>query len=157
MGWPSLFNLLSRPLPVGERAPDFRLPDERGQMVVLNELRGTPVLLVFYPGDDTYGCTRQLCEIRDAWAEISQAGVTVFGVNPQSASSHQRFRDKYSFPFSILVDEGQRVTRFYQASGLIVRRTVVLVGRTGKILLSERGKPSPETVLAALKSDTDSH
>jgi peroxiredoxin Q/BCP len=154
MGWPSLFNLLSKPLSVGDCAPDFRSRDENGQTVTLSELHGKPVLLVFYPGDDTYGCTRQLCEIRDAWDELKNAGVVVLGVNPQNADSHRRFRKKYDFPFSILVDEGQQVARLYRAGGLIVRRTVVLVGRDGRILLSERGKPSPQRVLAVL--DTES-
>lgn len=150
MAWPFLFGIFAKPLDIGTPAPDFQLPDERGNTVTLSGLRGTPVLLVFYPGDDTYGCTRQLCEIRDAWEAVRETGIEVFGVNPQSAASHLRFREKYRLPFPILVDAGQRVARLYQAAGLIVRRTVVLVGRDGRILLSERGKPTPARVLEAL-------
>jgi len=149
----SFLGLFTKPLPVGAKAPDFRLPDESGEMVVLSDLRGQPVLLVFYPGDDTYGCTKQFCEIRDSWSSLSAAGITVFGVNPQSAESHRKFREKYDFPFRILVDPGQRVARLYQASGIIVKRTVVLIGRNGDILLSQRGKPTTETMLRALASD----
>lgn len=117
----------------------------------LEDYRGAPVLLVFYPGDDTFGCRRQLCEIRDSWQELAAHGVKVFGVNPQGAESHQRFRSKYGFPFPILVDAGQRVAKLYRASGFIVKRTVVLVGAQGQILLAERGAPSPRRVLDALE------
>jgi peroxiredoxin Q/BCP len=113
-------------------------------------LRGTPVLLVFYPGDDTYGCRKQLCEIRDSWQALRARGVAVFGVNPQSAASHEKFGGKYGFPFPILVDSGQRIARLYRASGLMVKRTVVLIDTGGTIVFSERGMPSPDKVLAAL-------
>ncbi len=147
---PAVFGIGQKPLEVGTPAPGFELPDEHGQMHSLSKLRGNPVLLVFYPGDDTFGCRRQLCEIRDSWTSLEASGVHVFGVNPQSADSHQRFRGKYSFPFPILVDVGQRVARLYNANGWIVKRTVVLIGADGRILFAERGAPSPSRVLAAL-------
>lgn len=122
-----MFSLFEKPLAKGEPAPDFQLLDESGETHKLSAYRGQPVLLVFYPGDDTYGCRKQLCEIRDSWEAIQQAGVRVFGVNPQSADSHLQFREKYAFPFPILVDSGQRVAALYRAGGWIVKRTVVLV------------------------------
>jgi thioredoxin-dependent peroxiredoxin len=139
----------SDPLPTGAPAPDFSLPDECGRTVTLSALKGKNVVLVFYPGDDTPGCTRQLCEFRDSWEAVRQRGVEVFGVNPQSARSHTRFRGKFQFPFSLLVDKGRRVAKLYQASGLIVKRTVYLIGPDGVIRFARRGMPSPSEVLAA--------
>lgn len=145
-----MWSLFEKPLPAGAPAPDFEAPDETGNLHRLSALRGAPVLLVFYPGDDTYGCRKQLCEIRDSWHAFRDRGVTVFGVNPQSADSHQKFRGKYAFPFPILVDSGQRIARAYRASGWMVKRTVVLIDAGGMIVFSERGMPSPRRVLAAL-------
>lgn len=145
-----MWALFEKPLPAGTPAPDFEAPDADGTLHRLSALRGTPVLLVFYPGDDTYGCRKQLCEIRDSWQEFRARGVAVFGVNPQSAESHQKFGGKYGFPFPILVDSGQRIARLYRASGLMVKRTVVLIDARGTIVFAERGMPSPAKVLAAL-------
>jgi thioredoxin-dependent peroxiredoxin len=140
-----------QPLAVGTMAPDFELPDEQGAVHRLSDYRGMPVLLVFYPGDDTYGCRKQLCELRDSWEGLQASGVKVFGLNPQSAESHQQFRHKYSFPFPILVDSGQAVARLYNSAGWIVKRTVVLVGEDGRIVIARRGKPGPSEILAALR------
>jgi peroxiredoxin Q/BCP len=107
------------------------------------------VALVFYPGDDTPGCTKQLCQFRDDWSQATKRGVLVFGVNPQNARHHANFRKKFQFPFPLLVDERQKVAEAYHANGLIVKRTVYLIGRDGKILFARRGMPSPGEVLAA--------
>ena len=143
--------LFSTPLPAGTPAPDFTLPDDSGRTVKLSKLRGKNVVLVFYPGDDTPGCTKQLCQFRDDWADARKRGVEVFGVNPQSAEKHQRFRSKFKFPFPLLVDKGQQVAALYKANGLIVKRTVYLIGPDGKILFAKRGMPQPAEVLAAAK------
>ena len=82
--------LFSDPLKVGTPAPDFTLPDQGGQKVSLAKLRGRNVVLVFYPGDDTPGCTKQLCEFRDDWRAAHDLGVEIFGVNPQSARKATR-------------------------------------------------------------------
>ena len=140
--------LFSNPLPVGSVAPDFTLPDESGKRVSLSALRGRSVVLVFYPGDDTTVCRKQLCEFRDDWKEARQRKAAVFGVNPQSAASHTRFREKFQFPFPLLVDEGQKVAALYHADGLFVKRTVYLIGPDGRIRFGKRGKPSPKEVLA---------
>jgi len=142
--------LFSDPLPVGSQAPDFSLPDDAGQEVSLRALRGEPVVLVFYPGDDTPGCTKQLCQFRDDWARARARGVKVFGVNPQGAPSHLKFRRKYKLPFPLLVDKGQKVAESYRANGLIVKRTVYAIDGAGVIRLARRGMPKPEEVLAAL-------
>jgi len=143
--------LFSDPLAVGADAPEFSVPDDSGRTVTLSALRGRYVVLVFYPGDDTPGCTKQLCEFRDEWRQATARGVEVFGVNPQNARQHSNFRKKFQFPFPLLVDERQKVAEAYHANGLIVKRTVYLIGRDGKILFARRGMPSPGDVLAAVK------
>jgi len=141
--------LFSDPLPVGSKAPDFSLSDETGTTVTLASLRGKNVALVFYPADFTPTCTKQLCEFRDHWDHAKSRNVAVFGVNSQPASKHKDFRAKFKFPFPLLVDKGQQVGRLYQTSGLIVKRTVYLIGPDGTILYARRGKPDPGEVLAA--------
>jgi len=143
--------LFSDPLPVGQPAPEFSLPDEHGRTVSLAKLRGRNVVLVFYPGDDTPGCTKQLCEFRDDWRSARGRGVDVFGVNPQGPESHEKFRKKYKLPFPLLVDRGQQVAELYHANGLIVKRTVYLIGPDGVIRFAQRGKPLPSEVLGAAK------
>ena len=139
--------LFSDPLPVGTRAPDFTLPDDSGHPVSLSALRGQEVVLVFYPGDDTPGCTKQLCQFRDHWSEAQARGVKIFGVNPQGAASHGKFRQKFHFPFPLLVDAGQKVAALYHANGLMVKRTVYRIGPDGVIQFSRRGMPDSQEVL----------
>jgi thioredoxin-dependent peroxiredoxin len=147
---PEMFSWLPRdPLPLGSKAPDFTLPTDSGKMVRLSELRRKNVILVFYPGDDTLICRKQLCEFRDAWPDMRGHNVLVFGVNPQSAESHREFRERNKFPFPLLVDESQRVAALYNSDGGMVNRTVYLIGPSGLIRYARRGMPKPEEVLAA--------
>src|SRR5689334_5996587 len=143
--------LWSDPLAVGVKAPDFTLHDEGGHPVSLSALHGKNVVLVFYPGDDTSVCTKQLCQFRDHWKQAGEKNTVVFGVNPWSASSHVKFRDKFKFPFPLLVDSGQKVAAMYHANGLIIKRTVYLIGPDGVIRFARRGVPPPEEVLAAAR------
>ncbi|HUP05029.1 MAG TPA: peroxiredoxin [Bryobacteraceae bacterium] len=139
--------LFAKPLPPGSAAPDFSLRDDAGREVTLSGLRGRWVALVFYPGDDTPGCTKQLCEFRDHWSAVQARGIQVFGVNPQDARSHTRFREKFGFPFPLLVDRGRKVAALYHAGGPIVRRTVYLIGPDGNIRLARRGMPKPAELI----------
>jgi thioredoxin-dependent peroxiredoxin len=140
--------LTEEPLQPGSPAPDFLLPDQDGNQISLKDLRGRNVVLIFYPGDDTRVCTRQLCEFRDTWKAARDRNTLVFGVNPQSAATHARFRAKRSLPFPLLVDPGRRVAKLYRASmPLIVRRTVYLIGPDGAVRFAQRGTPPPEQVL----------
>jgi peroxiredoxin Q/BCP len=126
------------------------VPDQDGSRVTLSALRGKNVVLVFYPADDTSVCTKQLCEFRDHWAAVQARNTVVFGVNPARSGAHQKFRDKYKFPFPLLIDESQRIAKLYQAGGWFVpKRTVYLIGPDGNVQYARRGKPSPEEVLAA--------
>jgi peroxiredoxin Q/BCP len=140
--------LFADPLLPGTPAPDFSLPDQQGNMVSLAALRGRNVALIFYPGDDTSVCRRQLCEFRDRWARAQEKNTVVLGINPQSAKSHTRFIAKSRLPFPLLIDRGQKIAALYHANGLIVRRTVYLIGPEGFIRFGERGMPDADQVLS---------
>jgi peroxiredoxin Q/BCP len=140
--------LFSNPLAPGTPAPDFTVSDEEGSTVRLGALRGRNIVLIFYPGDGTPVCTKQLCEFRDAWRAAEESNTVVFGVNPRSEASHASFRAKHRFPFPLLVDKGQRLAALYRANGLVVKRTVYLIGPDGVIRYAKRGKPAPAEVLA---------
>jgi thioredoxin-dependent peroxiredoxin len=147
--WLPFSGLFSDPLPVGSAAPDFTLSDDTGHSVTLSELRGRNVVLVFYPGDDTYVCTKQLCALRDNWANLEARNAVAFGVNPADQARHARFRSHHNFPFPLLVDRGRHVAHLYRASGLLVKRTVYLIGPDGLIRYAARGNPNPMEVLKA--------
>jgi peroxiredoxin Q/BCP len=141
--------LFSDPLRVGDVAPDFTLPDQDGNTISLSGLSGKNVVLVFYPADETMVCTKQLCEFRDSWAIAQEKDAIVLGVNPAGEKKHAAFKSHHQFPFPLLVDRRQRVASSYHANGLIVKRTVYLIGKSGKIRYARRGKPDPQEVLAA--------
>ena len=88
----------------GKPAPDFELESDSGETVRLSDLRGQPVVLYFYPKDDTPGCTRQARGIRDVYGEFERAGAKVFGISADTRASHERFKSKYSLPFTLLAD-----------------------------------------------------
>jgi len=144
-----VFKWFQPPLAVGTPAPDFSVPDQDGSRVTLSAFRGKNVVLVFYPADDTSVCTRQLCEFRDRWTDVKAKNAVVFGVNPARSRAHQKFREKFDFPFPLLIDKDQKIAKAYQADGWMVpRRTVYLIGPDGTIRYARRGKPSPEDVLS---------
>jgi thioredoxin-dependent peroxiredoxin len=147
--------LFGPPLAVGTEAPAYRLADQSGGVVDLAELRGRPVVLVFYPGDDTAICTKQLCEIRDDWGQLSRLGAAVYGVNGQGPGAHAKFAAKYQFPFPLLVDSGWEMCRAYQCGWGLVRRTVYVIGPDGRIAYAKRGKPSTAEILAAVKGSLE--
>ena len=141
--------LFSNPLAPGTRAPDFTLPDQNGRMVALSSLRGKNVVLVFYPGDDTPFCTKQLCAFRDHRTYIESGNTLIYGINPQSARSHANFHEKLRLPFPLLVDKKQAVGALYRTRGLMVKRTVYLIGPDGVVRYGRRGAPDPSEVLAS--------
>jgi len=120
---------------VGDRAPDFSLASSRGPVELKGLLGKGPVLLVFYPGDDTPVCTKQLCDYRDNLGVFQKLGIQVVALNPQSEASHGKFAEKHRLPFPVAADTGGAVTRAYGARGLfgMTKRALVLVGRDGKI------------------------
>ena len=126
----------------GKPAPDFELKSESGQTVRLSELRGNPVVLYFYPKDDTPGCTTQACGIRDAYGEFERAGAVVLGVSPDDESSHVKFREKYELPFTLLADTDHSVSEQYGVWGqktyagreyMGVSRSTFVIGADGNV------------------------
>jgi peroxiredoxin Q/BCP len=99
----------------GDKAPDFTLQDDSGATVLLSALRGKPVVLYFYPKDDTPGCTKEACSFRDRSAELKKRGAVVLGVSPDDVASHARFRDKFHLNFPLLADAGHGVAEKYGA------------------------------------------
>ena len=146
----------------GKPAPDFTLASDAGEEVTLSALRGQPVVLYFYPKDDTPGCTRQACDIRDSWGEFQRAGAVVLGVSPDKESSHARFKAKYELPFTLLVDSAHEVSEAYGVWGeksfagrkyMGVERSTFVIGPDGTVVKTMR-KVDPKThaddVLAVL-------
>jgi peroxiredoxin Q/BCP len=97
----------------GKPAPDFELMSDSGEHVKLSDFRGQPVVLYFYPKDDTPGCTTQACGIRDVYAEFRERGAIVLGVSPDDEGSHVKFKEKYSLPFTLLADPGHEIAEQY--------------------------------------------
>ena len=149
-----MFSWFSSPLPVGSVAPPFMAPDQDGTVFILNQHRNKYVVLVFYPGDETPLCTKQLCEFRDRWDAIREAGAYVVGLNPSKDSSHTAFKEKHKLPFPLLVDHAKRVATMYNCNGPIVRRTVYVIDRDGRIAYGRRGKPSVDEILAVISPNT---
>jgi thioredoxin-dependent peroxiredoxin len=154
------------PISAGIPAPEFALPDEAGAEHKLSDFRGQPVVLYFYPKDDTPGCTIEACNFRDDYSHYTQAGAVVLGVSPDSAGSHTSFKSKFSLPFALLADEDHGVCLQYGVWGLKkymgreyegVLRTTFLIDAQGNIArVFENVKPDAHSAevldaLAALK------
>ncbi len=117
----------------GQKAPDFSLPSSEGDEVQLRAFKGRPVVLYFYPRDDTPGCTREACAFRDDYAKLRKAGAVLLGVSPDSVESHQGFRNKYKLPFPLLADTDKAVAKEYGAFGekvLYGKKTVGMIRST---------------------------
>jgi len=146
----------------GRPAPDFSLPADSGEVLSLSALRGRPVVIYFYPKDDTPGCTRQACGIRDAWGEFERSGATILGISPDSSRSHAKFREKYGLPFTLLADEGHEVAdeygvwvekKFAGKKYMGVERSTFVIDAQGNLAkVMRRVKPDEhaDQVLAAL-------
>jgi peroxiredoxin Q/BCP len=146
----------------GKPAPAFTLPSDAGEEVSLESLRGKPVVLYFYPKDDTPGCTAQARGIRDAWGEFERSGAVVLGVSPDDATSHTKFREKYELPFTLLADEDHAVSEAYGVwveksfagkKYMCVERSTFVIGADGTLeKVMRRVKPDThaDEVLAAL-------
>jgi len=148
----------------GKPAPDFTLESDAGEQVSLSDFRGKPVVLYFYPADDTPGCTAQACGFRDDWEEYQRRGAVVLGVSPDDVDSHVRFRQKYELPFTLLADPDHRVAELYGAWGEksyygkthvgVIRSTFVIApdGTVATAMSNGRAQGNSEKVLAALGS-----
>ena len=98
---------------IGIKAPDFTLPDQDGNLHKLSDYRGKPVVLYFYPKDDTPGCIKEACSFRDSFIDFKKAGVEVLGVSTDNSKSHEKFRQKYEIPFTLLADTDKKVVKEY--------------------------------------------
>tara|TARA_R110002167_G_scaffold240296_1_gene445521 strand:+ start:249 stop:722 length:474 start_codon:yes stop_codon:yes gene_type:complete len=126
----------------GAKAPAFTLKDDAGNKVKLADLKGKPVVLYFYPRDDTPGCTKEACNFRDQYSELEKLGVALYGVSPDDAESHAQFREKYSLPFPLLVDANHAVSEKYGAwreknmygkKSMGIQRSTYLIDAEGKV------------------------
>jgi peroxiredoxin Q/BCP len=148
----------------GSPAPDFTAKTDSGETVTLSSLRGKPVVLYFYPKDDTPGCTAQACELRDTYDEFRERGVEILGVSPDSESSHRKFKSKYELPFTLLADPEHEVAESYGVwkqrsymgrKFMGVERSTFVIDADGNVARALRGiKPAGHaaTVLAELEA-----
>jgi peroxiredoxin Q/BCP len=136
----------------GAPAPDFELQTDEGETVRLSALRGKPVVLYFYPRDDTPGCTTEACEFRDAYDRFRERGVEILGVSPDTEASHQKFKTKYELPFTLVADPEHEAAeaygvwkekRQYGRSYHGVERSTFIIDADGNVARAMRGiKPA---------------
>jgi peroxiredoxin Q/BCP len=137
----------------GKPAPEFELTSDSGETVKLSDLRGKPVVLYFYPKDDTPGCTAQACGIRDAWGEFERAGAVVLGVSPDDEQSHMKFKAKYDLPFALLADTGHKTADEYGVWGEKTYAGKTYMGVTrSTFVIDEEGNVAKE--MRDVKPDT---
>ena len=146
----------------GKPAPDFELSSDSGETISSSDLRGKPVVLYFYPKDDTPGCTTQACGIRDAYGEFERAGAVVLGVSPDDEGSHVKFKRKYELPFTLLADTDHAVAEAYDVWGektfagkkyIGVNRSTFVIdadGNVKKVMHDVKPATHADDVLAAL-------
>ena len=149
---------------VGKPAPDFALKTDSGETISLESLRGKPVVLYFYPKDDTPGCTAQACGIRDAWGKFERAGAVVLGVSPDDERSHAKFKEKYELPFALLADTGHSTAEEYGVwkeksyagkTYMGVERSTFVIdadGNVAKVIRNVKPDRHADDALAALSS-----
>jgi peroxiredoxin Q/BCP len=115
------------PLQPGIPAPEFTLADHTGTLRSLSEFKGSYIVLYFYPKDDTLGCTKEACMIRDSYNDFEANGIVVLGVSKDSPESHVKFREKYELPFILLSDMDKSVINAYGADGLLFNKRITYV------------------------------
>jgi peroxiredoxin Q/BCP len=148
----------------GKPAPDFELATDEGEKVKLSDYRGRPVVLYFYPKDDTPGCTAQACGIRDVYGEFERAGAVVLGVSPDDEGSHVKFKEKYELPFTLLADSDHAVAEEYGVwreksyagrTYMGVNRSTFVIGEDGtvkKVMHDVKPATHADEVLAVLSA-----
>lgn len=151
------------PISAGQQAPDFTLTDQYGEDRSLSDYRGTPVVLYFYPKDDTPGCTKQACGFRDDYSAYQEAGVTILGVSPDNSKSHTKFINKYELPFTLLADTDRKVINLYEVWGKkksfgreyegVIRTTYLIDGdgNIAKVLENVAAAKHSKEILSALE------
>lgn len=141
-------------LPVGIKAPAFNLPATGNQTISLSQYQGNKkLILVFYPGDNTPGCTIQLCALRDHYDVVKALNGEVLASNPASVKSHENFAQRQHYLFPILSDADHTMAKAYGVDGLFGfnRRTVYIIDKKGVVQFAERGMPTVEKILSVLR------
>ena len=141
---------------VGQVAPAIDLPDGNGDRWQLSQLRGKTVVLLFYPGDETPVCTKQLCSVRDNWEQYQEAGAEVVGINSDSIEKHRRFATNHQLPLRLLSDASGEVTRAYQMNSFLgTKRGVVVIDKEGVIRYRRTVvpifRPTDDEILTAIR------
>ena len=149
-------------LQVGTKAPDFKLPDQNGEMHSLSDYKGKKVILYFYPKDNTSGCTKQACGFSDRYPQFQEKGAVVLGVSKDSVASHKKFEEKYGLPFTLLSDTELTVIKAYDVwkekknygkVSMGVVRTTYLIDEKGIIVKSNdkvKAADNPQEMLEAI-------
>ncbi len=121
----------------GSVAPDFTLPSQSGEMVSLGNFLGQkPVVLFFYPKDNTLGCTKEVCAFRDSFEELGRLDAEVIGISSDSVDTHKGFAEKYKLPFTLLSDQGGKVRRLYgvpNTLGIFAGRVTYVIDEEGVV------------------------
>jgi len=141
---------------IGQRAPDIDLPDGNGERWKLSDNRGKAVVLIFYPGDETPVCTKQLCSVRDNWSRYQETGAEVVGINTNSIEKHAKFAANHKLPLRLLSDSSGNVVRAYKMKNIFaIRRGVIVIDREGVIryrkVVLPIFRPSDEEIITAIK------
>lgn len=121
----------------GKLAPSFSLKDETGTLRTLEEFKGKKVVLYFYPKDQTPGCTKEACSLRDSYADFAQHNIVILGISFDSPKSHMKFKEKYHLPFSLLSDSNKKVAKAYGATSwlfFVPKRKTFLIDENGMIV-----------------------
>jgi thioredoxin-dependent peroxiredoxin len=126
--------MIVMPLNVGDTAPQFTVKDTNGNPINLSDYSGKPVVMYFYPKDDTPGCTKEACSFRDNYAQYLSQGITVLGVSMDDEASHHKFTEKFNLPFPLLADTNGAITKAYDVEGDgYAKRVTYVIDGTGKI------------------------
>lgn len=148
-------------LQAGDTAPDFQTTDDAGNSVKLSDFHGQNVVIYFYPKDDTPGCTTQACNFRDSYADLQAKNAVVLGVSPDDEASHEKFKNKFSLPFPLLVDEDHAIAEAYGVWGeksmygkkyMGVIRSHFVIDSDGKIVDAQYNVKADKSTAQALEA-----
>ncbi|MFY0546244.1 peroxiredoxin [Brevibacillus sp. H7] len=142
-------------LRVGDKAPDFTAESTQGRIHLAELLGQNNVVLIFYPGDDTPVCTKQLCAVQDNYSRFAQEDTVVLGVNPAALAKHQSFSRKFGYGFPLIVDQNEEIRKLYKVGKILglfaQQRVVYVIDKDGIIRFAQKGNPRPDELLDVIK------